>query len=55
MTPQYTLICDEGVVIDGDGVVVAPCQSADDPSFVAYVQWCESGNQPIVVQTRPVE
>ena len=53
---SYTIILDEGVVLrDSDGVQVAPCQSAEDPDFVAYNSWVESGNQPTIYDTRPVD
>lgn len=46
---MYTLTLSTGIVIrDADGVQIAPCQSADDPDFVEYVQWCEAGNQPTI-------
>jgi len=49
----YTIILDEGVVIrDSDGVQVAPCQSVDDPDFVAYEVWVEAGGQPTILDTR---
>lgn len=50
---MYTIILDEGTVTrDADGKVVAPCQSAEDPDFVAYIQWVEAGNQPLILDTR---
>ena len=48
----YRLIVDEGVVLDESGVQVAPCQSIEEPSFVAYLQWVEDGNQPEILDTR---
>lgn len=33
-----------------DGKIVAPCQSAEDPDFVAYINWVNAGNEPIVVE-----
>ena len=32
-----------------DGKVVAPCQSSEDPDFVAYIAWVEQGNAPTEV------
>ena len=50
---MYTIILDEGSVTrDADGKVVAPCQSAEDSDFVAYIQWVEAGNQPLILDTR---
>ncbi len=50
---MYTIVLDEGTVTrDEDGVVVAPCQSADEPDFVAYIAWVEAGNQPLILDTR---
>lgn len=47
---SYTLHIQSGSVTrDADGVQVAPCQSADDPEFVAYNAWIEAGNEPRVV------
>jgi len=46
---MYSLNPSDGSVSrDSDGKVVAPCQSADDPDFVAYIQWVTEGNQPAV-------
>jgi hypothetical protein len=36
------------VIRESDGKVIAPCQSADDPDFVAYIKWVTEGNQPAV-------
>jgi cytochrome c len=49
---MYRLIVDQGVVLDEFGVQVAPCQSADDPAFVAYIQWVEAGNEPEIVSVQ---
>jgi hypothetical protein len=50
---MYTIILDEGTVTrDADGKVVAPCQSAEDPDFVAYIEWVEAGNTPLILDTR---
>lgn len=38
------------VVRVSDGKVVAPCQSAADPDFVAYIEWVEAGNEPTIVE-----
>lgn len=46
----YTLIVEEGVVLDANGHQVAPCQSELDPAFVAYCLWVAAGNQPTLVQ-----
>lgn len=35
-----------GQVIRSDGKVVAPCQSHDDPDFLAYKDWVHAGNEP---------
>lgn len=48
----YTIILDEGVVLDENGIQVAPCQSVDEPAFVAYLEWVYAGNSPIVLDTR---
>ena len=50
---MYTIILDEGIVIHNtDGKVVAPCQSIDDPDFIEYQTWIESGNEPVILDTR---
>ena len=50
---MYTYIADEGAVIrDSDGVVVSPCQSADDPNFVAYQEWAVAGGNLTMIETR---
>jgi hypothetical protein len=38
-----------GETKNADGLVVAPCQSADDPEFIKYNQWMMAGNQPEVI------
>lgn len=45
---MYTLKLSTGEVRDIDGKVIAPCQSADDPAFVAYCEWVTAGNQPTI-------
>ncbi len=46
---EYTIILSTGEVIrNSDGKVIAPCQSAEDPDFVAYILWINSGNQPLI-------
>jgi hypothetical protein len=49
---MYTIILDEGVVLDTNGVQVAPCQSIDDVTFIAYSDWIKAGNIPIILETR---
>jgi hypothetical protein len=49
----YTIILDEGVVIrDSDGMQVSPCQSVEDPDFIAYNTWVSDGGEPTVLDTR---
>jgi hypothetical protein len=44
---MYSLDPSSGTVTrNSDGVVVAPCQSDQDPDFLAYIAWVEAGNQP---------
>jgi hypothetical protein len=48
---MYTFNSTTGEVVrDADGVVVSPCQSAEDPDFLAYVAWINEGNSPAVVE-----
>lgn len=48
---MYTIYLLRGEVVrDADGKVVAPCQSATDPDFVAYIEWVNAGNQPTQVE-----
>ena len=50
---SYTVVLDEGIVIrDNDGKIIAPCQSVDDPDFVAYGAWVNAGNEPTTLDTR---
>lgn len=54
---SYTLHIQTGTVTrDLDGLEVAPCQSATDPDYIAYVRWVEDGNDPRIVDypTPPV-
>lgn len=49
MTYSYDL--NSGNIIrDSDDVVVAPCQSANDEDFLAYIAWVNEGNQPTEVR-----
>ena len=34
------------VVRSSDNKVVAPCQSVEDPDYVAYIDWVHAGNSP---------
>ena len=43
------------VIRKSDGKTVSPCQSVDDPDFVAYLDWVNGGNQPEVDETQPQE
>jgi hypothetical protein len=46
---MYTINLDTGEVIrDSDGKVISPCQSTDDPDFLAYNDWIAAGNQPAI-------
>ncbi|CAB4122181.1 hypothetical protein UFOVP26_112 [uncultured Caudovirales phage] len=50
---MYTIVLDEGSVIrDEDQVVISPCNSPEDPNFVAYLEWIYAGNDPAVIDTR---
>lgn len=59
---EYTIKTAQGLVIRNlDGKVVAPCQSAEDPDFIAYCAWAslldtegKLVNIPIIDQTIPV-
>ena len=51
---MYTIILDQGIVIrDSDSKVVSPAESADDPDFIAYNEWANSGGQPTIYDTDP--
>jgi hypothetical protein len=50
---MYTLVLNEGIVFrHSDAKIVAPCQSADDPDFIAYNEWVEAGNQPVIMNNQ---
>jgi hypothetical protein len=49
---MYTIILDEGIVLDSNNAVVAPCQSADDPKYISYIAWVHAGNTPLELATR---
>lgn len=56
MASDYTIRPAFGTVTrNSDGKVVAPCQSNQDPDFVAYVEWAEAGGQPDVDESTPAE
>jgi hypothetical protein len=46
---MYTVSLTQGTVTRADGVVVAPCQSVEEPDFVAYIAWINAGGVPLVV------
>lgn len=48
----YTIILDEGVVLDEVGTQVAPCQSVEEQPFKDYLEWVAAGNEPVVLETR---
>jgi hypothetical protein len=51
---MYYIILDEGKVIRvSDNKVVSPCQSAEDPDFIAYNNWVYEGNNPTIYETDP--
>lgn len=41
------------VIRDSDQYQVAPCQSVNDPDYVAYIAWINAGNAPVVVDIAP--
>jgi len=47
---MYTVSISQGTVTRDDGIIVAPCQSVDEPDFVAYIAWIDAGNQPLIVE-----
>lgn len=50
---MYRIELNTGIVRRiADGVQVAPCDSAQDPAFLAYLEWVNAGNSPeaVVVQ-----
>jgi len=47
---MYTVSISEGTVTRDDGVVVAPCQSIDEPDFAAYIAWIVAGGEPLIVE-----
>lgn len=51
---MYSIILSTGTVIrDSDQKVVAPCQSAEDPDFLAYNAWANAGNNPTELPPPP--
>jgi len=53
---MYEISLQTGEVVRvSDGKVVAPCQSVDDADFVAYIEWVNAGNQPVVIDQPPAE
>jgi hypothetical protein len=52
---MYTLDIHTGIVVrDSDGKQVAPCQSAEDPDFLTYQEWANSGGEPTIVDSTPI-
>lgn len=44
---MYAIILDRGAVVRlSDKKVVAPCDSDQDPDFLAYISWVNAGNKP---------
>jgi hypothetical protein len=53
---NYTIVLNEGTVIRAsDGKVVAPCQSDQDPDFLAYIEWVNAGNEPVLTVSETPE
>lgn len=50
----YKIISNQVIRI-ADNKLIAPCQSADDPDFVAYKAWVEDGNTPEYAEELSVE
>lgn len=51
---MYTIILDEGNVYrDSDGKIVAPCESDQDPDFLVYNNWANTGGEPRILTTGP--
>jgi hypothetical protein len=51
---MYTLNLADGTVTrTSDNKVVAPCQSPEDPDFLEYIDWINSGNDPTIVNIPP--
>ncbi len=47
---MYTIILDQGIVIrDSDGIIVSPVESAEDPKFIDYINWVNTGGIPRIV------
>jgi hypothetical protein len=44
---MYSVILDKGAVVRmSDKRVIAPCESEQDPDFLAYIAWVNAGNKP---------
>lgn len=44
---MYAIILDQGIVLRiSDKKIIAPCESEQDPEFVAYINWVNAGNKP---------
>jgi hypothetical protein len=51
---MYSILMSEGTIIrDSDQKVVCPCQSAEDPDFLAYQAWAAEGNHPTEITPTP--
>lgn len=51
---MYTIILNLGLVVrDVDKKVVSPCQSTEDPDFIEYNNWINSGNSPLTYDACP--
>lgn len=47
---DYTINLSTGEVTRvSDSKIVAPCQSPEDPDFIAYLTWIYEGNEPLVI------
>lgn len=50
---MYTIILNEGIVLrNSDGVVVSPADSTENPDFIAYQDWVNLGNEPLILESR---
>lgn len=47
---EYSINLSEGNVYrTSDNAIVSPCQSVEDPDFVAYLDWVYQGNSPTII------
>ena len=49
---MYTFINNTGEVIrNSDNILIAPCNDKNDPAYLEYIEWVETGGEPVIIDS----